>query len=204
MSSKSIRTAAVAGVLGVAAVAGYWYWSPLLAIHNMQAAAKAKDADAFNDYVDYPKLRESFKGQLTALMADTVSQTQGTANAFAALGTMMAMAMVGNLVDAMVRPEAVMHAMQNGKFAAPGQNSEDAPTQSGNSASQPGHTSDGEAAAKWDYERKGANKLIAYAIDPKKPEAPATERFGVVFQRNGFADWKLTEVRLPSIRSGGN
>lgn len=195
MSSKSIRTAALAGVLAVSAVAAYWYWSPHLAIRNMQTAAKAKDADTFNDYVDYPKLRESFKGQFSALMADRLGESKAAENPFAALGTMMAMAMVGNLVDAMVRPEAVMHIMQDGKLAKPGKQSSEGPAPSG-TAPQKGTASEGADNPKWDYERKGVNKLIAYAIDPNKPDAVATDRFGVVFQRTGFADWKLTEVRI--------
>jgi len=199
MPSKSIRTATVAGVLLLAALAGYWHWSPYLAVHQMRAAAKAQDPDTFNDYVDYPKLRESFKGQLTALMADTVAETQGSGNAFAALGTMMAMAMVGNLVDAMVRPEAVMHAMQDGKFSAHGQRAKGTPAAPSGAASQSGNASDGREPVEWAYERKGANKLVAYAVDPKKPEAAAIDRFGVVFQRSGFADWKLTEVRMPAM-----
>jgi hypothetical protein len=199
MSSKSVRTAAVAGVLAVSAIAGYWYWSPHLAIRNMQAAAQAKDADAFNDYVDYPKLRESFKGQFSALMVDRLGESKAAENPFAALGTMMAMAMVGNLVDAMVRPEAVMHIMQDGKLAQPGKPSSDAPPGPSGTAPQTGTASDGGDKPKWDYERKGANKLIAYAVDPNKPDAAAPDRFGVVFQRSGFADWKLTEVRMPAM-----
>ena len=200
MSSKSIRTATVAGVLALAAVAGYWYWSPLLVIRNMQAAAQAKDADTFNDYVDYPKLRESVKGQFTALVTDSLAKSKASENPFAALGTMMALAMVGNVVDAMVRPEAVMHAMQDGKLAQPGKQSSEAPPMSTGTARQTGGASESSGKAEWSYERKGANKLIAYATDPQRPDAPANDRLGIVFQRTGFADWKLTEVRLPVIK----
>lgn len=195
--NKATVTAFWAAILAVAA---YWYWSPNLAIYNMQAAAKAQDADTFNDYVDYPKLRESFKGQFTAFMADRLGESKADENPFAALGTMMAMAMVGNLVDAMVRPEAVMHAMQDGKFAQPGKLSGEAPPAPSDTAPRPGSASDGSGKAEWTYERKGVNKLIAYAIDPQKPDAAAADRFGVVFQRSGFADWRLTEVRLPASK----
>jgi hypothetical protein len=199
MNIKISKATLAAILVVILAVAAYWHWSPYLTIHRMQAAAKAQDPDTFNDYVDYPKLRESFKGQLTALMVDTFAETKGSENAFVALGAMMAMGMVGNLVDAMVRPEAVMHAMQDGKLSEPGKRSSETPPLPRGNASQPGNASDGGAPVEWAYERKGANKVIAYAIDPKKPDAAPSDSFGVVFQRSGFADWKLTEVRMPNL-----
>lgn len=65
MTSKALKAAAAAVVVGIAA---YWYWSPLLAIRQMQTAARAGDADTFNDHVDYPRLRESLKGQFSAML----------------------------------------------------------------------------------------------------------------------------------------
>jgi len=40
--------------------------------------------------------------------------------------------------------------------------------------------------------------MTAYAIDPARPDAPNDERLGLVFERSGFADWKLTDIRLPA------
>ena len=117
MNSKAIRYGAVALVLAIAA---YWYWSPLLAVHQLQSAAKAGDADTFNDHVDYPRLRESLKGQLTAAFTEHMASQQAPDNDFgkagAALGAMLGMAMVDKMVDAFVRPETVMRAMQEGKM----------------------------------------------------------------------------------------
>ena len=56
--SKSVLFAILAVILTIGAS---WYWSPFLAIKQMQSAAKVGDADTFNDYVDYPRLRESLK-----------------------------------------------------------------------------------------------------------------------------------------------
>jgi hypothetical protein len=53
--------AVVAVLLGMTALAAYWYWSPLLTMRTMRAAAEEKDADRFNQYVDYARLRESLK-----------------------------------------------------------------------------------------------------------------------------------------------
>ena len=45
-------------------------------------------------------------------------------------------------------------------------------------------------------ERKGMSKVIAYAQDAEIKDA----RPGFVFERYGFAGWKLTEVRLPATK----
>jgi len=51
-------------------VGAYWYWSPFLAMHQLRTAAREGDTDSFNDRVNYPRLRESLKGQFSAMMAE--------------------------------------------------------------------------------------------------------------------------------------
>lgn len=199
MTSKAIKAAAVATVL---AIAGYWYWSPFLAVRQLQSAAQMKDADAFNERVDYPRLRESLKGQFAAIMGERLVKPEDAGNGFAALGAMLGLAMVNQFVDAMVRPEAVMRAMQDGQLAPKANPPSDspAPAPSAGKPDSPVKAEPQEDKPKWAYERKGVDKLIAYASDPKKPEVPNQEKLGLVFQRSGFADWKLTEFRLPALK----
>jgi hypothetical protein len=184
MTSSSIKAAVAAAAVAIGA---YWYWSPVLAIHQMQTAAKAGDADAFNDHVDYPRLRESVKGQFSAMLTKTLSSQPESGNDFAkagaAFGTMLGLAMVDRFVDAMVRPEVVMRAMQEGKLAP----KKDEP------ASAPSST-DPADQVKWTSERKSVDKYIAYA--GRMGDAD-DKRVAMVLERTGFANWKLTEVRLP-------
>jgi hypothetical protein len=184
--SKIIK---VAAVVVVVAIAGYWYGSPYIAIHQMQTAANAADADAFNDKVDYPKLRESLKGQFSAIVAEKLGNSKDSENAFSALGSMLGLAMVDKMVDALVRPETVMKAMQNGQFG-PGQK---APAAEAGSNSQ--SSAQKEQKPQWSYDRKSVDKLIAYAEDGTN----ANNRVGLVFERSGFANWKLTEIRMPAL-----
>jgi hypothetical protein len=152
-----------------------------MAIKSMHKAAQIKDADAFNDYVDYPKLRESFKGQFSAMVAEKMGTTDST-NGFAAMGAALGLAMANQMIEAMVRPETIMRVMQDGKVAPRlGTSSSDSPQQE----------------PVWLYERKGVNKLIAYPGKEGPVSASVEKQSGLVFQRSGFADWKLTEVRLP-------
>ena len=189
MNSRLLKLGIVAIVLAVTA---YWYWSPVLAMHQMQSAAKAGDADAFNDHVDYPKLRESLKGQLSVALTQYLGSQPQPENEFAkagaALGAMLGMAMVDKMVDAFVRPETVMRAMQQGKMMP---NKEAAP--------QPAPQTSAEPAEKvvWQAERKGVDKYILYASEPGEAE---DKRVGLVLERSGFVTWKLTEIRLPALR----
>jgi len=196
MTTKTIKIAAISAAV---AIAGYWYFSPFLAIRQMQSAAQEKDADTFNERVDYPKLRESLKGQLSAVMGEKMAKTQDAGNPFAALGSMLGLALVDRFVDAMVRPETVMRAMQEGQMSPKAQPEGEAPAQPGDTPVAQTQQEPKDEKPKWTYDRKGVDKLIAYATDPKKPSAPNSEKLGVVFERSGFANWKLTEVRLPTV-----
>ena len=179
-----MKLKAIAGVLVLtaAAVGGYWYYSPHLALKAMQTAAKEKDADKFNEHVDYPKLRESFKGQMSAMMAEQLGKSGSTG--VEAWGAMLGAAMANQFVDTLVRPEVVMKAMQSGEFS-PKATGENSPSSENKRPS-------------WTFEHKGTDKLIAYATDPDSSDK--SNALGVVFERYGFADWKLTEVRFPANR----
>lgn len=166
-------------VLVLAAVGAYWYFSPYLVLRDMAAAAKAKDADAFNEKVDYPRVRESLKGQFSAQMAKKIGEP--SSNPFSALGTMIGMAVVGPMVDALVRPEMVMQMMQEGRVKT------DKP------AADPASGA-GDSELRWVIERRGVDRVIA---TPRKGAAPAAaDDLGFVFERSGFATWKMTEIRI--------
>lgn len=73
--------------------------------------------------------------------------TTDTTNGFAAMGAVLGFAMANQMIEAIVRPETMMRAMQDGKVVPRlGTISSDTPQQ--------------EPA--WFHERKGVNKLIAY------------------------------------------
>src|SRR5690606_37277305 len=182
MSSRTIRILIVAAAL---ALGGYWSWSPYWALYSMKTAAEKQDAETFNEHVDYPRLRESLKGQFASMMgAELAKSTQGGGleSAGAALGSMLGVAMIDGIVDAMVRPEVVMRAMQEARMTAKG---------GGAGAPASGSKSD----IDWSFERRGVDKLVVYGS-----KASDNERIGAVLERSGFATWKLTEIRLPDVK----
>jgi hypothetical protein len=196
---KFSKAALVAAVLALAA---YWYWSPWLAIHQMRNAAKAGDAAAFNERVDYPLLRENLKGQLSGAIGARAGERSESgsdiAKAGAALGSLFATAMVDRMVDAFVRPESVMRIMQEGKLMPRRESRAKAPSDA--PAEEEGEAEGGQSTSKrepiWTTERQGVDTFILYARRAGQAE---DRRTGLVFQRRGFASWVLTEIRLPAL-----
>lgn len=187
----------VAVLVVLLALAAYWYWSPFLAVRELQSAAQKGDAETFNRHVDYPKVRESLKGQFSALLARKMGAQKDSDNPFAALGSLIGLGVVNQLVDAMVRPETVMAAMSHGKLAQPAPGPARAPESAPAPPAGGGAPEKAESKPNWIIDREGANKMTAYAVDPGKPDQPNAERLGLVFERSGFVDWKLTEIRMP-------
>jgi len=197
MKNKSY--AAIALVV-IVAIAAFWYWSPVLALRQMQTAAQNGDAETFNAHVDYPKLRESLKGQFSAMVAQKMGAQQDQGNPFAALGNLIGLGLVNQMVDVMVRPEMVMAAMKNGQLAktipAPPQPSVSTPAPR-EVAPPPDVVPANSERQRWILDRSGANTVTAYAVDPAKPDEPNAGRLALVFERSGILDWKLTDIRMP-------
>ena len=144
---------AIGALLALAlSISAHWYYSPYIVMNSMVSAAKAKDADKFNEYVDYPSLRESFKGQFSAKLADVMG-SQPT-NRFSALGAMLGMTMINQVVDALIRPELVMKMMEEGKAQQPNKSAGDKQTSNDSDTKAP----------KWEFERKGTDLVLATPI----------------------------------------
>jgi hypothetical protein len=155
-----------AALLAVAvAVAAYWYWSPLLVVHQMKEAVRVHDVEAFNSHVDFPALRENMKDDIAGKPSD---------DALSGFGRLLG----GVVVDALVRPEAVMFVLEHGDFAKKRSERHEERERGEEPAS-------GEAKPKWVTERDGVNRYIV-----------RNDKVALVFVRNGFADWKLSELRL--------
>ena len=162
-------------------IGAHWYFSPYIAMNSMVSAAKSKDADKFNEFVDYPSLRESFKGQFSAKMADAMGRQ--SSNPFSALGAMLGMTVITQMVDALVRPELVMKMMEEGKAQQPDKSVVGKDTAEDSKSKAP----------KWNFERKGTDLVLATPIQENAKDIQPV----FVFRRTGYANWKLTEVRLP-------
>lgn len=165
--SKAIPTALLAVVVAVSA---YWYWSPLLVVHQMKEAVRVHDVEAFNSHVDFPALRENMKDNMAGQPGD---------DALSGFGRLLG----GVVVDALVRPEAVMFVLEHGDFAKKRSGRhEDRDARERERDLEP---SSGETKPKWVGERDGVNRYVV-----------RNDKIALVFVRNGFADWKLSGLRL--------
>jgi hypothetical protein len=187
MTPKKTKAAAFATVAAFAAIIGYWYWSPLLSVRQFQAAAVERDASAFNRHVDYPKVRESIKGQFSPMFSDKPGQPadRGNGSTGAAFGKKMGMGMVNRYVDGALRPEILMRSIALGQL----------------SARSPGNAPKDQALAdesQWQFERQGVNQVLAHVVGSGRSD-DALPPLGMVLQRSGFATWKLTQLLLPVV-----
>lgn len=156
------------------------YFSPHIALYQMKRAIDAKDAEAFSEYVDFPALRESFKGQMMAAMNEQMSSPEIKNNPFAGLGQAMAAAFIGPMIDSMVSPAGVIAMMNTGKP---------------NTSSQPtSATADGQPSQTPNYSvsYKDWNRAVVRAGDS------GDDKVGFVLKRQGLWNWRLSSVEMPA------
>lgn len=177
MNTLQKRILAALAILIAAGVAAYWYWSPYLAMRALRDAAVAADAPRFNEHVDFPRVRESLKRQFSARMH------RDPADAGNNLGSLLAGVLIDKLIDTAVRPETIMFAMREGKF-----NIERDESPEGRKDTGEGHKT------VWRTERQGADTILFHG---EREGSDRKDTMALVMQRQGFADWKLTDIRLP-------
>jgi len=167
----------VVGAIGllVAAAAAWYFESPVWTLKQMADAAQQHDAEKLSAYIDYPKLRESTKSQLKAAM--TAKLTSGSSNGFEALGVVMGMSMVDNMIDGVLSPEG-MEAM----FAAE--------KAKGTATAEPKRPF-GLDASNREVIRDGFDKFRLH------DKTKAGHDGDLIFERHGLG-WKLAKIQVPS------
>jgi hypothetical protein len=190
--------------IAVVAVLGYAYASPYVALDRLKRAADARDAQALNQYVDYPALRQSLKDQVTQLLTRRIDE-QKLHNPFAAIGAMIGVALVGPLVDAYATPDGVAAILDGmpprGKPgehpSEPGEPSENmaanaAPSQPAPApAPSPNPPASAPVPPKTTAGYRGVNEFVV-TYQRSAGNAP----YSAILHRNGLFSWKLVGVEL--------
>ena len=180
MNRLQQKLLATAGIVIAAGIAAYWYWSPYLAVRELREAAMNADAVRFNEHVDFPRVRDSLKAQFAGRIDGADGRAAG------GLGGLLANALVGTVIDAAVRPETIMFAMREGRFRI----------ERNGRREDEGQAEPAERKQPvWRTERQGPNTVLFHA--QRDGSDRARDGMALVMQRQGFADWKLTDIRLP-------
>lgn len=169
MASGKWKIAAIAAALIVIGASSLWYFeSPAWTLKGMKDAAQSHDADALNDYIDYPALRKSLKAELMARM---MAEAQKDNSSFGALGMAIGSAMMGPMIDGLVSPAGMRAAL----FASR--------TEKTTPAALALHVPE-----KPIIMRRNFSEFLVTAKDRPKG--------GLVFKRHGLS-WMLSGVELP-------
>jgi hypothetical protein len=174
------------------ALAGY-FASPLLALHGLRDAMKKGDPDRLEQLVDFPRVREGLKADMTAMMiAQMQSDPEMRDNPFAAIGLAIAPGLVNNMVDAVVTPATFSRLASARSFEAVAAETPqpDAPAALRPAATPAPAPTPHQASideAKYAYAYAGLNRFRATAQD-----GPT-----LMLDRNGLFSWRLVKVEFP-------
>ena len=177
----SYRTTAIslAGLLAIG-FASWFYASPYLAVNAMREAAEQNDPIRLATYVDFPALKESLKGSINASLAQTIKSSKDS-NPLEALSAVLASAVAGPMIDALVTPENLAMMMQGER-----------PTL-GISQQAREHNRKRSFVADTSFRYVGFD---SFAVEIRKKDgvdAPVV----MLLSRHGLLSWKLTAVQLP-------
>lgn len=157
-------------------VGGVYFGSPYYAVYSLRNAAIEADTDKLEASVDFPSVRESMKSQLSAsLMTHMQNDPNMRNNPFAGLGALMAPAIVDRAVNTFVTSDGIAALVRGQK-----------PNQYAEVKENPDIDSSSEYLSADRFRVRLRNTKI-------NEDGPS-----LLFERRGFASWKLIKVELPS------
>lgn len=166
----------------VAAAIGYVGASPYLAVNAMRDAAIAGDAAGVSEHVDFPAVKDSLKANMSAAAMKAAGESNEE-NPLAGAGAMLAMALVGPMIDAVLTPEGLTMLMRQGKLVQ-----DQAPRDEA-------QASTGDKVQEIDADMRYRD-FSTFVVTLKYPESQ-DRPMGLVFKRHGIVSWKLTSLDLP-------
>ena len=168
------RTAIASAAAILVAVIAAWYWaSPFFAVASLRNAAIRADTNALNERVDFSRVRDELKTQLSSLLISKMTDNL-RGNPFAAIGVAIAAKLTDVMVDAMVSPAGIAALVKAGSEKTPAEVSGFRLMMSTEVA----------------VHRYGLDAFDFYSVNNK--EKLPTLRFA----REGLS-WRLTSVQMP-------
>ena len=184
-------------LLGLAAVGtgvllgAYYAASPWLTVNKLKKAFEKKDTRQIEKIVDFPELREDFKEVAKAtVMKNAAKELEG--NPFAALGMMMANALIDPLIDSVISPAGLQALLSTGEMSV---QPSDILNENNSWSSKESTTEEfkpsPDLSVKMNY-----TDLNEFKIELSNKKVIA-EPISLFMEREGFAGWKVTGIDIP-------
>ncbi|CDG82685.1 DUF2939 domain-containing protein [Janthinobacterium agaricidamnosum] len=181
------RSYAAAGIIAVA-LAGFTYVSPYVTMYRISSAAKAHDAAALSQHVDFPVLRKNLKAQLIEVMGTEMRASGLDNNPFAHLSQELAAKLLNPMIDAMVSPAGIAALIKNIPHNEPVNSAEHRVGQDVKTAAPaPRHTQKSQFSLSY----RSLNEVVVRRVGSQEHAGEFT------LQRSGLWSWKLTSIALP-------
>ena len=184
-------------ILGLAAagtgvlLGAYYAASPWLTVDKLKQAFEKKDTRQIEKIVDFPELREDFKEIAKArVMKNAANELEG--NPFAALGMMMANALIDPLIDSVISPAGLQALLLTGEMSVqPSDVLNENNSWSSKESTTEEFKSSPDLSVKMNY-----TDLNEFKIELSNKKVIA-EPISLFMEREGFADWKVTGIDIP-------
>lgn len=175
----NIRVILVGVVAVLVLLLGYVVATPYLTVAQMQAAAQARDGKTLAEYIDFVAVRESLNTQLTAMLANEMSQSTED-DAMGLLGAAFGSKIIELLLDAIVTPEGLI-AVLNGDPMTDvlDQNATQSSSTSANTTVSMGYQS-----------------LDTFGVTITNTDTQSATT--LLLRRDGLS-WRLSEILLPNV-----
>ena len=190
MSRKKQLLGLAAAGTGVL-LGAYYAASPWLTVNKLKQAFEKKDTRQIEKIVDFPELREDFKEVAKAtVMKNAAKELEG--NPFAALGMMMANALIDPLIDSVISPAGLQALLSTGEMSV---QPSDVLNENNSWSSKESTTEEfkpsPDLSVKMNY-----TDLNEFKIELSNKKVIA-EPISLFMERKGFADWKVTGIDIP-------
>lgn len=173
MSRKLLIAFTAAVILFAGAYVGSPYWAAL----QFKEAALSGDVDRLESAVDFPAVRESLKGQLTAAMTEKMaSDPEMRSNPFSAFGLALMPVFVGRMIDAFVTPDAIAAMIKQGRAERGKQKTQADPN------------------VRYSYSYRSLDR---FDVAVRGVKVSPTEAPHFTFERRGLFAWKLIRLEIP-------
>ncbi|OEY98099.1 DUF2939 domain-containing protein [Acinetobacter qingfengensis] len=184
--NKTLKTSIVVILLLTAA---YIYLSPYLVLYQLKQAAERHDAQQLSQYIDYPSVRKSLKGQMGNYLLHKLHQPEKNVPGHEALAAIFASSIADKAVDLILTPEAIALLMKGQQFTATSSIKNSSTSTDQVSSASSGSTNE----LKYDLGYRSFSQFNASIYpDPQHTD----QAIQIIMTRQGLS-WKITAIELP-------